>query len=409
VIRAALLLALAPSAAPPAAAPGTRPGTHAGQEKDGLRPNDPSLCTVCAGDPARMAAAGIVSHGGFGFGREDTAAVDAWLATSDIKWIETEHFELGFALGPYKVRLEEKDRLGAEIERLQAANPDLRPKTKVLDPWLRAHIYALRLEALWDRFLELVQVDASAFPDGTRVWDMRTKYMGEGPYLGMKNKYEVLILESEAGHISYLEHEFGLHHGSTQRWHLPDDGTLSVTIHKQQGQLRIDTALHGHVAFNLAHNFLDGFKHYSYDTPVWLHEGFAHWMEREIDPAYNTFDSSEGATAVESRKERWRAEVLKLLASGEAPRLTQLVALRTYAELELDDHYVTWSMVDFLLQAHPDAFARLVNGLKGLKNEQGLPDGGRVQDAQRELFKELFGGYARFDEDWKAWVLATYR
>ena len=36
--------------------------------------------------------------GGFEFATTDTAEVDEYMAVCDIKWIETEHFELGFGL-----------------------------------------------------------------------------------------------------------------------------------------------------------------------------------------------------------------------------------------------------------------------------------------------------------------------
>ena len=184
---------------------------------------------------------------------------------------------------------------------------------------------------------------------------------------------------------------------------------ISVTTHTQQGQLRVDAAMHGHVAFNLAHNFLDGYKHYSYEMPVWLHEGLAHVMERELSPEYNSFDSSEGATANKTRKDDWGAQVLKLIGQDKAPRLSQLVGRKTYGELELADHYVTWSMIDFMVREHPDKLAALLGGLKGLKREDGWPDGGRVKDRQRELFRELFGGsYAHFDELWKTWAKEAY-
>lgn len=394
---AVLVLALAPL---PVAGPA------AGDE---TRPNDPSLCPWCHGEPDRMKAAGIVSHGPFPFGLKDTEEVDAYLATSDIKWIETPHFELGYALAPYKVRTEERQKLRDELTELAEVLPDVKPRAKVLDPWLMAHLYARRCEKQLARFLEVAQLELDDFPDGTKHWDMTTPYFGEGPYLGMKAKFEVLILPSEPASQLYLSKQFGIRHKITQRWHLPAEQSISLTTHIQQGALRIDTALHGHVAFNLAHNFLDGFKHYSYETPVWLHEGLAHFMEREIDPHYNSFDSSEGSLASKTSKDDWGREVLKLIAADEAPRLSQLVGRKTYGELELDDHYVTWSMIDFLAREHPDALAALLGGLKGLKREDGWPDGGRVQDRQRELFRELFGGsYADFDERWRAWAREAY-
>jgi len=396
---ALLLPLLAPTPAPAS----TR------EAADDPRANDPSLCPWCEGDPKLMAASGIVSHGGFAFGLSDTKGVDEHLSTNDIKWVGTANFELGYALAPYRVRTDERARFRAELTKLSEVFPDIKPKSKLIDPWLMAHIYARRVEAQLARFLELAQVELSAFPDGTRTWDMTSPYMGEGPYLGMKDKFEILILPSEPASREYLGQQFGIRHRLTQRWHLPAEQTLSITTHTQQGQLRVDAAMHGHIAFNLAHNFLDGYKHYSYETPVWLHEGLAHFLERELDPAYNSFDSSEGATATKTRKERWGPEVLSLIATDKAPRLSQLVGLKTYGELDLPTHYVTWSMVDYLVREHPDELATLIGGLKGLKREDGWPDGGRVRDRQRELFRELFGGsYAHFDEIWRAWAQETY-
>lgn len=379
------------------------------QANDDPRPNDPTLCPWCEGDPELMAQSGVLSHGGFAFGLSDTKGVDEYLATSDIKWVETPNFQLGYALAPYKVRMEERHKLRGELTELSEVFPDIKPKAKTLDPWLMAHLYARRVEAQLERFLEIAQVEMKDFPDGKTGWDMTSPYMGEGPHLGMKDKFEILILPSEPACRDYLGKQFGIRHPLTQRWHLPAEQTLSITTHTQQAQLRVDAALHGHIAFNLTHNFLNGYKHYSYETPVWLHEGLAHVMERELDPAYNSFDSSEGAVATKTRKERWGPEVLSLIASDKAPRLSQLISLKTYGELNLPTHYVTWSMVDYLLREHPDDLAALIGGLKGLKREDGWPDGGRVKDRQRELFRELFGGsYADFDRAWREWAQAAY-
>jgi len=185
-----------------------------------------------------MRAAGIVSHGPFEFGREDTAAIDALIATADIKWIETKHFEIGIGLGTYKVRTEERNKLREELGRMAAVLPEVSAKAKLIDPWLRAHLYAQRAEELYARFLEIVRVDDAAFPDGTRVWDQTYKYMGEGPYLGMKGKYEVLLLASEGESRLFLERQFGAINRETQRWHLPDRQVISITAHETTGQLR---------------------------------------------------------------------------------------------------------------------------------------------------------------------------
>ena len=133
------------------------------------RANDPASCEWCRGDPALMEKAGLVSHGPFPFGNEDSERVDKLLAVNDIRWIETRHFRIGFALGPHKVKQEEKNKIRGELERLAQVLPEVNPKEKVLDPWLRAHLYARRCEDLWTRFLELMRVTEEDFPAQPRA------------------------------------------------------------------------------------------------------------------------------------------------------------------------------------------------------------------------------------------------
>lgn len=372
--------------------------------------NDPASCPYCKGDPALMEKAGIVSHGGFEFGKEDsTDKVDAVLASADIRWIESRHFELGFALGPHKVKPEEKDKLRAELTRLAEVLPGVDPKAKELDPWLRAHLYAQRCEDVWKRWLEIFQVQESDFPPQGYVWDQKSKYMGIGPYLGQNHKYEVLIVPSEAALQQYLQNQFGLLFKKTQRWNLPAKDTLSVTIGAGTEQLRVDEGLHAHLYFNLAINLLDGFKHYSYDTPIWIREGLAHFMEREITKRYNSFNSSEGGTAEMTRKTNWEAEVKKLAAAGKLPRMAEVLSMREYAELTLPRHYAVWSMTDFLIRTKPAEYARFNDALHGIMDDKGFPDSSNLLEVHREKFREIFGlSYAEFDRVWMEWIAATY-
>ncbi len=368
--------------------------------------NVPASCPYCEGDPELMKAAGLVSHGGFTFGVSDTAGVDALLATSDIRWIETEHFELGIALSAYKVTQEERKKFEAELTELHEVLPAISPKTKVIDPWLRTHLYALRLEKLWKRFLEIMQVEDSDFPSASHPWVIGTPYMGEGPYLGQKGKYELLIVPTIAVQVSFLREQFGLQIKKTQRWNVIEHDTMIVVMHVEDGDLRNDSGLHGHVAFNVSINMLDGFKHYSYETPYWLREGLGHFLERELNPEYNTFDSSEGGIADMTTKSDWVPAVKRMIQSNEAPRMAELISLKSFAELTLEHHFATWSMTAFLIQQNPTGYACLNGKLHGLKNAEGFPDGSDMSDKHRQLFKECLGwGYPEFDQAWREWAL----
>ena len=368
--------------------------------------NDPTNDPYTEGDPEVWKEIGIVSMGGFDFGESNTKTIDEQLPMCEILWLETAHFKIGFALGSYKVPQKEKDKILGELTLLSETLPNLKPKQKTLDPWLRLHLYGQRAEQLYQRFLDLVQVEESVFPDGSKPWDTTGTYWGEGPYLGEKSKYEILILPSESAHLTYLGDNFGLGNKRTQRWNIVNRQAITVTIHEKQGSLKTDTAMHAHVAFNLGHNFLDGFKFYAYDSPIWLREGLGHFFEREISPKYNTFDGDEGSVPEMTKKSDWQSEVVKLVRTGKAPRMAEMIRFNNYGELELDHHFTTWSMVEFLATAHPTKFADLIKGLKGITDEQGYSDGSDLPGKQRDLFKSLFGWtFAQFDEAWAAWVL----
>lgn len=371
--------------------------------------NDPSECPYCEGDPKRMEKAGIVSHGGFEFGKTDTAETDARYPGRPVYWIESEHFEIGFGIDDsYKVDREEKDRVVAELKELNKVLPRVSTTKLILDPWLRAHLFALRFEKIYARFEELLGLEDAEWPSGLRPWNMVGKYMGEGPYLGQKGKYEVLVLAKVGDYEEYTAQHFGQRTTHSLRWNVPDRGTLTVTTHAEQGHGRKDLYLHSHLAYQITHNLVNGYKHYSYETPVWLRIGLAHVIEREISPDYNTFDVGEGADVESATRSRWHEYVKKLVRQGSVPYMAEMVRLAGFNSLDSVHHYVSWSMVTYLIQEHPEGFAKLNDAIHGLKDEKGYSDASRLKDVQRESFKEFFGmSYTQFDEAWREWVVKT--
>ncbi|MFT4541962.1 MAG: hypothetical protein ACI841_005028 [Planctomycetota bacterium] len=370
----------------------------------------PINCPYTQGNPELLAAAGIVSLGGFEFANDDnTAKIDAFLSSNAIYWAETEHFEIGFALGSIKVTPKEKKKILSELTLLQTKLPTVKPTAKILDPRLRLYLYCQRLEQAYDQFLQLVDKTHDDFPSGEEQWLMGQVYRGQGPYLGETGKYEVLVLPNEGSSKAFLNKQFGLNIKLSQRYNVVDKGTLIFVVHTMQGGLKVDEALHGHLVFNSIVNFVDGYLYYAYDTPPWIHEGLAHWFERRINPKYNTFDSSEGAVAEMTRKENWEPPTRKLVASDEAPSMASLLAMRGYGEMKLDHHFTTWSMVDYLQREHPGFIGKLLDAICGVKDERGLGDGSNVAEIHRLVFKDELGmSYMAFDRHWKTWVLENY-
>ena len=394
---AGTLMALALLVAAPAAA----------QRK---KANDPTECPYCHGDPALMKAAGIVSHGPFPFGKSDSTKVDALLVTSEIRWIETDFFRIGFGLREYQVKPEDKKKYVAELTRLKQVLPEVKPDTSVLDPWLRAHVFAQRGHEILDKFVGLINGKEVQPASGSAGGRWAGSYTGFGPYLGMKDKYEWLVTSTEAAHTTFLTENFGQQLKVAHREHIIARGVLGYYCHAMEGQLRDDGALYGNLAFNLTHNFLDGLQHYSYDTPVWFHEGLAHWMERELNPRYNTFDSGEGGVADMTRKENWKPEVQKLIAESDCPHVAEMMGLKSYAEFKLPHHFATWSMIDFLIRTQPQNFGKFVWVLKSNVDAKGIQTGAGLPDYFRAKFKEHFGfNYPEFEEAWRAWVKVAYQ
>lgn len=370
--------------------------------------NAPENCPWCHGKPNVMGDAGIVNHGGFKFGANDSGWAENFFGGKDIYWIESAHFRIGLCIGPQKVQPDEAKKIRAELTELAKVLPEVDPKTRVLEPFMRTHLYAYRCEKTWTRFLELMRAKESDFPDGRSVWLLGTPYWGEGPYVGMKDKFELLVLPTAADQLGYLMQQFGLSMKRTQRWHMLDRGAMTVVTNVQENELYDDQKIHGHVVFNQAINLLDGYKHYSYDTFCWLREGLGHFMEREINPRFNTYDASEGSLGVKVNKVNWDIEVKELIAAGKAPRVAELTALKTYGEFEMRHHYVCWSMTRFMIETNPEGYACLNNQLHGRKRaSDGMPDSEDLLSAQRNAFVECLGmNYVQFDEAWRTWALS---
>ena len=204
-----------------------------------------------------------------------------------------------------------------------------------------------------------------------------------------------------------MRNKIGLTTKTTQFWAYNDRGALSVMTHLDLADVRVDEGLHGHIIHSMTTTLLNGYRHYSYDLPVWVLEGCAHWFERRINPRFNSFTSSEGSSPVRYNKEDWSEPVRKGVKSGKLPELPDHAeppgvrgagAGRPPEELVAD-------------RVPPDQAPRVPEEvLRGhvLDARRGLdPDASNMADVQRAAFKDELGmTYAQFDRAWEAWVVA---
>lgn len=362
------------------------------------------VCPYCRAEPARMAAAGVVSHGPLAIADKDSAELVAKLPASRWVFLETAHLRWASCMGDVSIDQRDRERVEAELARLRAVLPDVPVKPRRLDPWLRLHLYAMKGEELYARTQSILRVRDEDFPAERRL---DRPYMGAGRFLGEKDKFEVVLHTTRENHRRFTTSFSGVAVTDSLRWHFPGLHKLLVSVPAEDADLREDRWLWPHVVHNLGHAFLCAYKHFSYDPPVWIDEGFALLLEKEVEPESRTTEGEEGTLRDTKGPSDFAAAAGKLVAGEKAPRLAELMGAKDYSELGTPGSVAAWSIARFLIEAHPENYARFLGGIKGQLDAQGLPSGEDLPGLQRKLLKDLWGwSPADLDEAWRAWVKA---
>src|SRR5262249_36510588 len=158
-------------------------------------------------------------------------------------------------------------------------------------------------------------------------------YMGEGPYLGEKDKFDLYIADSLATHQDLLLQHYGVTTKKPQRWNTIGRGALIFCVSAKDENLNNnDTGIHCCLLHNLGHNYVDGFRYYAYDLPVWLTEGFGHWAQRTVDPAWVNYCNVEGTNPLKQTGEGWPAEMRRILQRNRGSSLADLTRKNSFAE-----------------------------------------------------------------------------
>ncbi|HJM38782.1 MAG TPA: hypothetical protein QGG59_01570 [Planctomycetota bacterium] len=359
-------------------------------------------CTVCEHDSSIMEASNI-NHGPFIFGRSDSQRIMDDMVWQPI-WMETKHYRLGGDFPKWKIPEVERKIYRAELSELQKKYPKVNPKTRTLDKWHRIHLLANRMERFYSDARASFGCSPLEFLD-----EGKNKRRGTGPYLGEKDKYEILVVDERTLYREYMTLNWGLAYVKPQRWNNVDRDCLWFGLSLEQEEIEHDRKLQNIVIHGLAHNLLDGYMHYSFELPVWLTEGYAHWAERENDPRYTTFCSVEGSLHEGKTLIDWRPEVRKLVRKNEAASFATLIRRASFAEIGWEDHLICWSKMDFLLETKPKEFGVFLTEIVSRRDKQGYPDGSNMDNVQRDGFKKHFGWTLnKAEEKWKEWVLVTY-
>jgi hypothetical protein len=321
-------------------------------------------------EPALLRQAGYVSFGPFVFGAgHTTAEVDELLGSEPVIWIESAHFRLGCAVAAVSTKgdTEWSRRLKGELKRLAAKLPRVRPDTGDLDPWLRAHLFAQRLEELYADVLEnLGATDATFAANGWGAADA-SRLLGLGPYLGMPEKYTVLLLHGAGSHARYTRAFQRAENAKPVRRHDREFGCLYWGASEETADwfFANDEVLHAHLTFHVAHNLYTGYRGCELEAPQWLAIGLAHWHARRVSPRYPAYGLDTG----EDRDPRglfweWDERVPGLLRHGALEPFARLMERTAATPFGLEQHMHAWSLVAFLMAKHRAATMRFLHACK---------------------------------------------
>ncbi|MDZ4773500.1 MAG: hypothetical protein SGI72_10240 [Planctomycetota bacterium] len=361
------------------------------------------VCPWCKNDGETMKRAGVVTHGPMPIGPWTSVELPGKVPASQWVTLETAHMRFASSLPAIDVELADQGRVRAELDQLRAVLPSVPMKPRTLDPWLRLHLIAMKSEAFYVRFQTLLDVKDADFPESRTA---KGPYMGDGRFLGEKDKFEVVLHSARAGHNLFTKEFAGASVSGALRWHFPNVHKMLVSI-PCEDEFKKDRWLFPHIVHNLSHLFFSAYKHFSYEPPTWIDEGLALAMEKEIEPRSTTNEGEEGTFNDRRHPADWSAEVRKMIAGGDHEKMSELMRIREVGELEPRALYTSWSMTRYLIEKRPSDLAKFLGGLKGQLDAQGLQSGADMPGLQRKLLKEIFELTPQgFDDVWVEWASA---
>lgn len=334
-------------------------------------------------------AAGWIEAGGAAWAADhDVDAVRKCLTPTPVLFLETPHFRIASTLAGQKISRKNKTAyrlLSKELERLAKRLDRLKPKKlRGLDPWLRVHLFAQRLEEQRADFVGI---------------------LGEDGARGMPAKMNVILFERR----THLERYASQLLGRPSRIGIRDflsDGTPILGTAAETGVLQDDRHLAGNVAFNVTHCLFDAYRGNHYSLPVWFREGLAHWFAQRIDPRETNRTQGENEDVTMLQNKDWDVLAQQLAKSESMRPLHEILEDTSFGKLRFRDHIACWSRIEYVMREKPGAIGRFIQGIKGQFDPKGASlRGPAVGERFRAAFRESFGGDAmEFDEKWKAWL-----
>jgi hypothetical protein len=235
------------------------------------------------------------------------------------------------------------------------------------------HLYAGRLERLYDDYVTMLHVKPGSFAERVHVFVWWTdKDQKDG---------SLRFCQQSAGQGVKL---LGVH------------PAYSVCGNKKYH--KNDESLHRNLIHNVAHLLL------SHQSPSewignkkggWADAGLAHWFEDHYFNVCDNYCYQEQNTNQDFKGGKWKPAVRKMVTMGDSPAVGTVFSRNTDGLL-LPEHAVSFSYVDFLMQKDPAMLNLLLRRM-------------RSKTPTRDALAEAFGySPIQFEEAWAEWVKSTY-
>lgn len=365
-------------------------------------------------DPEHLASLGYVSVGQFVWVAQiTTPQLQEILGEDTAIFIETAHFKLACTLRsiPWPKEKDRREALTTELEALAARCPEFKTRVRSLDPWLRAHLFAQRLESVYADFCARLAIDQTRFPK-EKGTPRGPDYHGEGPYLGMPEKFGVVLCHKALSVGTLTRTLYGHAAKDSHRFNDVENGMLFFATAAEFAEkgLMDDRKLHCHVVYSVVHNLLDGYKTYTHRLPAWLDEGVPLWFARPIDEEFRNFVGKDDAGATVLKAHEWERRVRLRVEHEVWPKGERFLSIFGGTNLSFVDNMLAWSRVDCLMAQGPEKAGALVGRLKApVTTEPRQPTEAEILVRQREALQSaLDWDEAAFDAAWVEFVTTKY-
>lgn len=359
------------------------------------------------GDPALNEALGYVHVGVFPWvGTDRTPDVQLQLGAAPMLFVETRHFKLASSLGTYELPNDklERERIKAELKQLEGKLKRPRFPKGELDPWLRLHLYAQRLETLYESFVADLGLELADFEKA-------------GPHLGHGKKHMVLLTQRKSEFGRYLKAYLAAEGEYSFRWGDPEGMFFGSNIESlREGWTDpdaqpFDAMLHDKLIQGVVANFVDGFNSNYFDAPPWLAMALGHVYRRRVDPRWVSFAGSEIVEEPREKDWQWEERVKGLVKKDFYASMEAIFSWPRDHKWNPRDHMIMWSKVDYMLRERPQELRPWFTSVA--RSSDLIDEAERLQERiarQTTALEESFGQTPdEFDEAWARWVKRHYR